>query len=382
MTTNPIINKARKIFVDSVKIKVCGGSGGPGLPKYGGIGGKGGDVYIRGSQFVPKLNSLFKKAPDGFFKAGDGQPSLKTRLIGQPGRDLIIQVPFGVTVEDHNRQYIADINTAKDEVIVALGGRGGDKFNDSHGFQGQKRLLRLDLKMISDAVFVGFPNAGKSSLLQAVSRATPKVADYPFTTLKPSLGMVKFPDYRSISMADLPGLVEGAHQNLGMGHEFLKHIVRSRVLVFLVDINGVDLGPAYPRRTALETLSILIKEIELYDDTILRKPAILAISKMDTIPDALQKFETLKEQVEKMKDNSENCGIVDPTVRSSTWVDFSRILPISSKSMLNIEELKTCVREVIDDRAELEKLQQDKFSTFEELLPSETNRLLGRGQNS
>lgn len=376
MTTNSLINKAKKIFVDTIKIRVVGGSGGPGFPKYGGIGGKGGDVYIQGSRMVIKLNSMLKQSSDGFFKAGNGGASFKTRLIGRPGNDLVLKVPLGISIEDANKQFIGDINSTSDKILVACGGRGGDKFNDSQGLHGEKKLLRLDLKMISDAVFVGFPNAGKSSLLQAVSRASPKVANYPFTTLMPSLGIVKFPDYRTISMADLPGLVEGAHQNLGLGQEFLKHIVRSRVLVFLIDINDVDLGPSYPKRSPLETLSILIREIEMYDDTILKKPAILAFSKMDSLDDSQERFNILEGQVHSLRENLSNSNLLSSEVKPSRWIDFDRILPISSKSGLNIEQLKQTVRDVIDERAEAEKLQRDKFSSYEDLIASENNRIL------
>lgn len=369
---NQLTNKAKKLFVDAIKIKVQGGKGGYGLPRYGGIGGKGGDVYIEASPRHTSLVGVAKQFSCGLMCAKDGLPARRTRLLGEPGQDLVIQVPYGVSVTDENRQYLGDVNGKGDRVIVALGGRGGDKATDFQGFVGQKRIVRLDLKMIADAVYVGFPNAGKSSLLNAVSNARPKVADYPFTTLRPYLGQVEFPDFRRVTMADLPGLVEGAHKNLGLGHNFLKHIERSRVLIFIIDINGVDLGPQYQIRTPFETLCILNKEIELYNDMLTKKPSILVISKMDSRGDSRQLFNEFKQNLKEFKANPE---LVDETIRPNRLIEFDEILSISSKTGLNIEQFKKITRNVIDKYAEAEKLEKDKFSTYRELIPLEHNRL-------
>lgn len=367
--------KAKKIFVDSLRIKVKGGTGGHGLPQYGGIGGKGGDVYIQGFTKNVDLDYLQKRNPTNYYQAGDGKSARRTRLVGEPGRDMIIRVPIGVSIQDHDRQFIGDINEPTDRVLVALGGRGGDKHNDNHGFVGQKRTIKLDLKLISDAVFVGFPNAGKSSLLRVISNAFPKVADYPFTTLKPNLGMVEYTDFRQITFADLPGLVEGAHKNLGLGHEFIKHMVRTRLLVFVVDINHVDLGPSYSRRSPFETLCILNKEIELYDDTILNKPAILVLSKMDSVRNAKERYEEFKRCFDEFKKDPQT---VEESIRPKSLIDFDRILPISSESGLNIGKLKDNVREVIDEFAETQRQQIDKISTYSELQPTENNRIINQ----
>lgn len=371
---NSLIIKARKAFLDTVKIKVKGGNGGCGLPQYGGIGGKGGDVYIKGTSYPMSLSQVIKSSR--IFQATSGHGSRRTRLLGDSGEDLVIRVPVGVTIEDLDKQVLGEINNSKDSVIVALGGRGGDKFNDNQGFKGQQRVIRLDYKTISDVAFVGFPNAGKSSLLRAVSRASPKVANYPFTTLRPFLGIVHYPDYRVIKMADLPGLVEGAHKNLGLGLEFLKHMVHTRLLAFIIDINDVDLGPAYKMRSPLETLCILNKEIELYDDTILNKPAILAISKMDTLPDSNERYEKFLKDLESLQKDPESCSLVEADLKPTKLIQFDKILPISSVKGLNINEFKTRAREVIDHYAEMAKKEEDKISSFAEVLPLEYNRVI------
>lgn len=371
-----LTDRARKLFVDTIRIKVEGGDGGHGLPHYGGIGGKGGDVFIKGSLSKDTLKHIqTQSVHKGVLKAGNGQPAMRTRLLGKPGQDLCVKVPVGVTVSDLNGQHIADVDDAKTSHCVALGGRGGDKYNDSHGFVGQKRVLRLDLKLISDAVFVGFPNAGKSSLLRALSAAKPAVADYPFTTLRPYKGVIKFPDYRQITMADLPGLVEGAHMNLGLGHEFLKHIVRSRVLIFVIDINNADLGPHYSSRSPLETLCILNKEIEMYNDSLLSKPSLCVLTKTDTMDKELveKKVEEFKANLKLIQAKEES--IVHEDFQPRRVFDLTHVIPISSQTGENLEELKQATRKLIDDYEEMAKLERDKFVSYEDLRPTEYNRL-------
>lgn len=374
IAANRLIAQAKKLFRDTIVIRVQGGKGGPGLPKYGGIGGKGGDVIIQASSRVQNLQSLLKKSPDGLFMAGDGQESRRTRLLGIPGRDLFLKVPVGVTIEDSEKQILGDLNNVDDKVVVALGGQGGDKFSDNHGLRGQYRILRLDFKTISDLVFVGYPNAGKSSLLRAVSNAVPKVAEYPFTTLRPHLGIVNYDDYRKITMADLPGLVEGASKNIGLGHDFLKHIVRAKILVFVIDINNVDLGSSYPKRTPLETLCILNKEIEMYDDTILRKPAILLVSKMDSLANSSEKFEQFKKQLKSLQENfmNESANLpVDKSLIPQNLLQFDAIIPISSVDGFNMRTFTRVARETMDKYAEMEQ----NFKSYSEIMHQDTNRL-------
>lgn len=359
----------KKLFNDSLKVIVYGGRGGPGLPQYGGIGGKGGDVVVKGTHRMKSLNSI----KDHVFEAQDGRGSRRTRLVGQDGKDLIIKVPVGVTVEDLNKQILGDINKSGDTVVVAMGGRGGDKHNDNQGFVGQKRRIHLNLKLLSDAVLIGFPNAGKSTLLKALSKASPKIASYPFTTIKPNLGTIQYKDFRQITMGDLPGLVEGAHKNLGLGHEFLKHIVRTKLLVFLVDINNIDLGSSYSPRSPLETLCILNKEIEIYDDTLLDKPAILAISKMDTLKDSKDRYERFRLELKQLHESKSNLpSNLDESLLPNKLIQFDRIIPISAATGNNIDNLKQVIRDVIDDYAET----KDTLKSYKELQSIENNRIV------
>ena len=180
-------------------------------------------------------------------------------------------------------QLIGDLENEGDQVIVARGGSGGgpntdDKFT---GLKGDNIHVTFELKTIADVGLVGFPNAGKSSLLTAVSRARPKVASYPFTTLRPHIGVIEYPDYSTVRVADIPGLIEGAHEDMGMGHEFLRHIERVKVLLFIVDIGGFQLRASDPYRSAYECLTLLEKELDQYKTELRTKPSLIAVNKMD-----------------------------------------------------------------------------------------------------
>lgn len=188
--------------------------------------------------------------------------------------------------------------------------------------------LYVELKLIADVGLVGFPNAGKSTFLRSISKAKPAVAAYPFTTLMPTLGHFVFPDNRKISFADLPGLIEGAHMNVGMGHRFLRHVERTKVLLFYVDVNGFRLGPKHPFRSALETIVHLNKELELYQPALLKKPAVLALNKMDQ-PKARILFDKLKEQI---SGGLEEAALehVPQSFHPNEFIQFEDILPLSA----------------------------------------------------
>ena len=179
--------------------------------------------------------------------------------MGENGQDVIIRSPVGVTVMTDGGEVLGDLVKEDDSVLVARGGPGGSRHTQYCGLRGQARSVKLDLKLIADVGFVGFPNAGKSTLLKAISRASPKIASYPFTTLEPKIGVVEFPDLRRMKLADLPGLIEGASDNLGMGHKFLKHVERCSLLLFIVDINGFQFKVDTQHRSAAETVKLLSK---------------------------------------------------------------------------------------------------------------------------
>jgi len=293
------------MFVDEVDIHVNAGNGGNGCLSFrrekfvprggpdGGDGGAGGSVYIIAT---PTKNTLidFRFHPEFEAKRGaHGQGSKKT---GHSGNDLEIAVPIGTLVFDKNAETgelatLADLTTNGQRVLVARGGRGGRgnaRFVSSTnraprrtepGEQGEERFLRLQLKLIADAGLLGFPNAGKSTLISRISAARPKIADYPFTTLSPNLGVVSLPDDRSFVVADVPGLIEGAHQGHGLGHQFLRHIERTKVLVHLVDVSGAS------GRDPVQDFDIILDELRLFDAKVAAKPMIVAASKMDAVDD-------------------------------------------------------------------------------------------------
>nr|XP_027204691.1 GTP-binding protein 10-like [Dermatophagoides pteronyssinus] len=410
-------DKYRK-FIDQIRITVSGGAGGNGYPKFQGLGGNGGNVCLVANANV-KLNDLQKS--NARFRAGDGQHSSRNSVIGQNGKDLEIKVPVGITViVDEYKKEIAHLDQPGDKVIVAFGGRGGDKTNSYFGTKGQKMAIKLDLKLLADVGLVGYPNAGKSTLLRALSRASPKIANYPFTTIQPNLGVIEYDppkavqlyndrskvkdksefydqDYRRITVADLPGLIEGAHRNIGLGHKFLKHIVRTNLLLFVVDIDGFrNSGGRHYHRSwcshePIEVIQSLINEIDLFDEEILeQKSSILAITKLDNsekreqfnrfieilqqtnlnIPSTVEKENLIKKSNKQssMNVNSDNSNqqsiehhmindndttlIMDHNPPDPTGYKFDKIIGISSLTGYNIDQLKGLIRKLIDMNAE------------------------------
>uniref|UniRef100_A0A2K6FE62 GTP-binding protein 10 n=1 Tax=Propithecus coquereli TaxID=379532 RepID=A0A2K6FE62_PROCO len=233
------------------------------------------------------------------------------------------------------------------------GGKGGDIWVVAH--------KKMTLKQLKDKYpqkrFVAeggansrFPNAGKSSLLSRVSHAKPAIADYAFTTLKPELGKIMYNDFKQISVADLPGLIEGAHMNKGMGHKFLKHIERTRQLLFVVDICGFQLSSQTKYRTAFETIILLTKELELYKEELQTKPALLAVNKMD-LPDAQDKFHELVNQLQNPKDF---LHLFEKNMIPERTMEFQHIIPISAITGEGIEELKNYIRKSLDEHANQE----------------------------
>ncbi|XP_055713632.1 GTP-binding protein 10 homolog [Phlebotomus papatasi] len=337
----------RSHFLDSLRLTVTGGHGGSGFPKIGGVGGQGGCVY-----FVAKEGCSLKRVSKDYstkrIKAAPGEDSSKIRLLGRRGKDEQVTVPVGITVIDDSGKTIGELNEDGKTFKAAGGGPGGCSGNSFIGQPGQSRTLTLDLKLIADAGLVGFPNAGKSTFLKAISKASPKIASYPFTTIKPQLGIVDYTDFRQISVADLPGLIEGAHANIGMGHKFLKHVERTRILILIVDIFGFQLSPQHMRRNCLENVYALNRELELYDSTLLDKPSILLVNKTD-LDGATREFDRIKSQLHRLEQGLEGCP---EEIRPEKLIEFERILPISARERIGIEKVTSAIREVLDEAAE------------------------------
>jgi GTP-binding protein len=292
------------MFVDEVDIHVEAGRGGRGCLAFrrekrvprggpsGGDGGHGGSVFAVAS---PHVNTLieYRFHPDFSAERGDhGEGSNRT---GQTGHDLDLAVPIGTLVyektgdSDQPLKLLADLAAEGQRVLVARGGRGGlgnARFATSTnraprkvqpGEPGEVKDIRLELKLLADVGLVGFPNAGKSTLIAHVSAARPKIADYPFTTLTPNLGVVRLSDDRSFVVADVPGLIEGAHRGLGLGHRFLRHLERTKVLVHVVDVSGAS------GRNPVEDLDVVRRELELFQPVLAMKPQLVAANKLDAV---------------------------------------------------------------------------------------------------
>lgn len=287
------------VFVDRAVITVRAGAGGPGkvsfrrekyIPKGGpdgGDGGRGGDVIVVADE---GLSTLYDFRHQVVWAARDGEPGGSSQMAGKDAPPLEIRLPPGTLIfDDQTGELVHDLKPG-DRVVVARGGNGG--FGNEHyktstdqtpkhahpGFPGEERRLRLELKLIADVGIVGLPNAGKSSLLAALTRAHPKIADYPFTTLAPQLGIAELDPSRRIVLADIPGLIEGAARGAGLGHDFLRHIERTRVIVHLLDavpLDGSD--PADNYRT-------IRRELSQYSSALAEKPELVALNKIDLLP--------------------------------------------------------------------------------------------------
>jgi GTP-binding protein len=297
------------MFIDQAEISVRSGKGGDGAvhfrrEKYvprggpdGGDGGKGGDVILEVS---PTLNTLFAFRNKSKFRAQDGANGAKQNMTGRSADDLVIQVAPGTLVYDaQNGELLGDLVETSQRLVVAHGGRGGRgnaRFASSthqvprvaeKGEPGEERTLRLELKLIADIGIVGVPNAGKSTLLAAITNAKPKIAPYPFTTLEPNLGVAHLDEDTTLVLADIPGLIEGAHQGVGLGHDFLRHIQRTRVLIHLLD--GMAEDP-------ILDFSQINTELSLFDPELARKPQIVAFNKMD-LPDVQRRWTEIKPEL-------------------------------------------------------------------------------------
>ena len=287
-------------FVDYVKIHLTSGNGGAGSTHLrrekfvakggpdGGDGGRGGHVIIRGNKNLwTLLGFKFKR----HFRAGHGENGGKQRSTGANGEDVILEVPLGTVVRDSETGAVLfEITEDGQEEISArggMGGRGNWHFKSATnqtpryaqpGIPGEEKNLTLELKVLADVGLVGFPNAGKSTLLSVLTSAKPKIADYEFTTLKPNLGIVQYRDFKSFVVADIPGIIEGASEGKGLGHYFLRHIERNAVLLFMVPADSADISKEY---------EILLEELRKYNPELMDKERLLAISKCDMLDEEL-----------------------------------------------------------------------------------------------
>ena len=330
------------------------------MPKYGGMGGQGGAIVFKAKDDAT-LKQLWKKFPSKRIIAGNGEDSSTVRILGRRGADLVVEVPPGLTVIDEDgRKIIGEINEEGETLLAAGGGVGGSVGNNFIGTPGQQRMVKLDLKLIADIGLVGFPNAGKSTLVKAVSRANPKIASYPFTTIMPQIGTIGYPDYRQITIADLPGLIEGAHKNIGMGHQFLKHVERTSLLLLIVDIFGFQMSQNHMRRNCLENVYALNKELELYDSTLLDKPTVLLVNKMDT-NGSVEEFQRYEKNFDDLSLAINECP---PEIRPRQLLKFDKIIPISAKCNKEINKVKAEVRKVLDRVHE--RKTEEKEDDFED----------------
>jgi len=309
------------MFVDRIKVFVQAGSGGRGSVSFrrekfvprggpdGGDGGRGGDVIFRADRHVDNLSNLFYEP---LIKAKSGGHGMGKKMHGRSAPSKIVKVPVGTIVwpadekgRSTSSESIVDLTRDEQEFVLCRGGAGGKgnvHFKSSRnraprqyteGEEGEQGHFLLELRTIADAGLVGYPNAGKSTLLRKISAARPKVAAYPFTTLHPIIGVMEFSEYRRATIADIPGLIEGAHRGLGLGHEFLRHITRCRIFLFVVDVAGSE------GRNPVEDLQQLRKELDLYDPLLSQRPWFIIANKMD-LPGENENLNALRKKFPKI----------------------------------------------------------------------------------
>lgn len=299
------------MFIDRTKIRVAGGHGGNGVTAFrrekfvprggpsGGDGGRGGDVWLEADE---SLNTLLHLRYNPEHIADRGRHGEGSNRTGREGSDTTVRVPVGTQVFDaETGELLYDFTRSGERWLAAQGGRGG--FGNSHfatstnrapryhqeGSPGEERELQLELKLLADVGLVGFPNAGKSTLISTISAAKPKIADYPFTTLEPHLGVVDLGEYRTLVVADIPGLIEGAHEGAGLGDRFLRHVERTKLLLHLVDVSSVS------GRDTVSDYEAINRELKAYDEELALRPQIVVATKIDAL-DEPERLERLRER--------------------------------------------------------------------------------------
>lgn len=312
-------------FVDEATIEVAAGDGGNGCASFrhekykefggpdGGNGGRGGSVFALAD---PNLNTLVDFRYARHFEGKRGEHGMGSDRFGSAGADIVLRMPIGTVIRDTETGVILhELLQAQEQICIAKGGDGG--FGNMHyksstnraprqktpGWPGERKSLQLELKVLADVGLLGMPNAGKSTLIAAMSNAKPKIADYPFTTLYPNLGVVRVAPEKSFVMADIPGLIEGAAEGAGLGHQFLRHLQRSRVLLHMVDIAPFDesIDP-------VEQAQAIVEELKKYDETLYQRPRWLVLNKIDMIPAELRK-KTIRDFAKRMRYDGPIFGI-------------------------------------------------------------------------
>lgn len=344
------------MFVDKAKIFVKGGNGGDGLVAFrrelyvpeggpaGGDGGNGGNVVFRVDE---GLRTLMDFRYQKHFKATRGEKGRNKSQHGANAEHMVVRVPPGtIVMDDDTGELIADLTRHGQEVVVAKGGRGGRgniRFKSSvntapaiaeNGEEGQERWVTLELKVMADVGLVGFPSVGKSTLLSVVSAAQPKIGAYHFTTITPNLGVVDLDEERSFVMADLPGLIEGAHTGIGLGHEFLRHVERTRIILHVVDMSGME------GRDPFDDWVKINDELQLYNAKLADRPQIVAANKMD-MPESEENLAAFRDKVAELRPDIE-------------------IMPISSLTKQGIREMLYRVADLLDSLPEVTELEAEE----------------------
>ena len=343
------------MFVDRAEITVKAGNGGNGccsfrreafVPKGGPNGGDGGDggdvIFVASTGELTLSDFVFNR----HFSAENGGDGRSKDMHGRRGQNLVIKVPLGTIIRNKETgDILADIDEAGVEVVIAKGGRGGrgnarfatpsNRAPREHepGEQTEPIELGLELKLIADVALVGYPNAGKSTFLSRISNAHPKVAAYPFTTLHPVIGVMEYPDFRKVTVADIPGLIDGAHLNRGLGHYFLRHIERTKILIYLVDLGGVD------GRDPNDDVRILKNELEAYMEGLSSRAKIVLANKTDLV---------------------ENQDVIDDFILNAE--DGLEVIPISAMNDASFDQVKQRIRELLDELAAQQQAEEWKRS--------------------
>ena len=343
------------MFVDRAEITVKAGNGGNGccsfrreafVPKGGPNGGDGGDggdvIFVASTGELTLSDFVFNR----HFSAENGGDGRSKDMHGRRGQNLVIKVPLGTIIRNKETgDVLADIDEAGAEVVIARGGHGGrgnarfatpsNRAPREHepGEVTEPLELGLELKLIADVALVGYPNAGKSTLLSRISNAHPKVAAYPFTTLHPVIGVMEYPDFRKVTVADIPGLIDGAHLNRGLGHYFLRHIERTKLLIYLVDLGGVD------GRDPNDDVRILKNELEAYMEGLSSRAKIVLANKTDLVED--------QDQIDDFILNAE---------------DGLEVIPISAMNDASFDQVKQRIRELLDELAAQQQAEEWKRS--------------------